>query len=882
MHGRLSHCLLSFVLIFSLAACGGGGGGGGGNTSQGSSSSPRSLSDQSVTFLFLEVRMIAGDTFGNIASAQGSGAITYTSSDTNVATVDESGRVTARNAGSTTITASVAADPVYRAASGSYTLIVKVLENQTLIFDQAGPLSLTEGDVVANIARGVGSGSVTYRSENPDIAVVDSEGYVTALAAGSTVITAKKWRDEKYYEAEASYVINVNPSGTIIMRAWIGAQDTQLEFPASADGLDLYTSRSLLCDILDYLNCLNAQHFNLGEETLLDTSATLSTTGHYVLKKEQQQAAIVISSDKLTGLSDRQLVSYNGQLFLFGGHDGNFNWRNEVWSSPDGRVWTLRTDNTSFSTLAEHRIVAFNNKLWAIGGLWSNHSDIWSSTDGVNWTQEVISAPFSARQYHQIVSFDNQLWLVGGYDGTDFKNDVWKSADGINWSLANPSAAFVADRTTVTGNGFGSFITPDELIVFDNKLWLFRGTLNSNTPAELWSSADGISWEKVAAPLDVIDRTLFQVAAHKGRIFIIAGNKNNNNVVSSSIDGITWDTRSYSNYPETTNHTVITHNDRLISVAASRTMSSTDGITWKELTSHADFPASSDSRVTSFNNNLWVIDRGWDPYIWSSTDGIIWKERTSENLFSKVSSAASIATFNNKLWLIGGRDYDRTTNEVWSSTDGVSWEQDTSEAAFPRRFTQHLTVHNNQLWLYGGYDENRLLNDVWVSSDGINWTLKSESIAPIPRIDASFFSYKDRLWIVGGGNAGSQLNDVWSSEDGAIWVQETASAEFSPRRSHEIILLNDQLWLYGGDTGDTFTNDIWRSDDGVHWTEIVGEASFTPRRAHEIVFHKDKMFLIGGETKDSAGMVRPINDVWSSTDGIEWRLGFYENFRFAD
>jgi formylglycine-generating enzyme len=72
------------------------------------------------------ITKIYGDTFTNAVAAgyNGSGAITYSSSNTTIATVNNFGQVTIHKVGETTITAEKAADTVYAHAQAEYTLMV--------------------------------------------------------------------------------------------------------------------------------------------------------------------------------------------------------------------------------------------------------------------------------------------------------------------------------------------------------------------------------------------------------------------------------------------------------------------------------------------------------------------------------------------------------------------------------------------------------------------------------------------------------------------------------------------------------------------------------------------------------------------------------------
>ena len=72
------------------------------------------------------------------------------------------------------------------------------------------------------------------------------------------------------------------------------------------------------------------------------------------------------------------------------------------------------------------------------------YNDIWSSADGKEWTLELAEAPWCTRHYHDVAVFDEKLWILGGAFcraatpeevGTDGNmNDVWYSEDGLDWA----------------------------------------------------------------------------------------------------------------------------------------------------------------------------------------------------------------------------------------------------------------------------------------------------------------------------------------------------------------------------------------------------------------------------------------------------------------
>lgn len=78
--------------------------------------------DPTVSFMSSSVTKNVGDTFSQTLITNSTGTITYSSSDTSLATVDASGKVTIIASGNVTITASQLADGKYKAITKSYTI----------------------------------------------------------------------------------------------------------------------------------------------------------------------------------------------------------------------------------------------------------------------------------------------------------------------------------------------------------------------------------------------------------------------------------------------------------------------------------------------------------------------------------------------------------------------------------------------------------------------------------------------------------------------------------------------------------------------------------------------------------------------------------------
>lgn len=110
--------------------------------------------------------------------------VTWTSDKLAVATVDDSGKITAVGAGTATITVTT--------ADGNKTATCKVTVTAPSLTLNKATANLSVGDTVtlkATVSAAAGN-SVIWTSDKPAVATVDDNGNVTAVAAGTAVITA--------------------------------------------------------------------------------------------------------------------------------------------------------------------------------------------------------------------------------------------------------------------------------------------------------------------------------------------------------------------------------------------------------------------------------------------------------------------------------------------------------------------------------------------------------------------------------------------------------------------------------------------------------------------------------------------------------------------
>lgn len=174
-------------------------------------------------------------------------------------------------------------------------------------------------------------------------------------------------------------------------------------------------------------------------------------------------------------------ASFNGKLWRLGGYqqrpdDVEFaddTYFSDVYSfttGSDQTEWTLVTNNAPWGARAFHSAVAFDDKLWLLGGTrgleytYQEMNDVWYTTDGENWVLATPNANWCPRWHHEVVVFRDRMWLMGGYDARQNPmNDVWSSADGIDWRLESAEAPWGKRANHALG-------------VFQDKMYLMGGT----------------------------------------------------------------------------------------------------------------------------------------------------------------------------------------------------------------------------------------------------------------------------------------------------------------------------------------------------------------------------------------------------------------------
>lgn len=212
---------------------------------------------------------------------------------------------------------------------------------------------------------------------------------------------------------------------------------------------------------------------------------------------------------------------------------------NEVWSSRDGASWRLEKANSfiddSFDPTKDWEgrhtagYVVFRDRMWIVGGdTGQGHyqNDVWASADGKRWECVTFDAPWGPRVLHYTVAFKGRIWVMGGQtlpqfapEEERFYDDVWSSADGRHWEKMDVTQPAWPQRGMIGGS-----------VVFKDRMWILGGGTydTPNLPSRLffndvWSSSDGVRWERHLEHAPWSPRQYHDVAVFDGKMWVLEG-----------------------------------------------------------------------------------------------------------------------------------------------------------------------------------------------------------------------------------------------------------------------------------------------------------------------------------------------------------------------
>lgn len=738
-----------------------------------------------LTFQFQNtgtVALIAEQTFTNPVSPQIEN-IVYESDDTEIASIDSAGIVTAKRAGEVIIRATIPETENYLSASSDFIA------------------SIAPRKVSLNLLIGRDD---TLISANTDVQV--------------------QLKETSQVNCDFSNITDCN-NGQII--ALSNTPHTSSAITSTASGYlalqhgDKQGDISLISSLQPPLQSSHKAISFKGYIWIFGGYSTEGLTNNIWRSRDGDNWELVAQSASFSPRSPVDIFEFNNQLWLVGSISNRND--NDIWRSTDGINWHLVNSDFGYSNRNGFSVTTFKDKMWIHGGYDFTKdeyiSEIWSSNDGITWTLETQDSLSTRRSWSTYTEFQGKLWLIGGHDiNRNRPNDIWSSSDGINWKQESADAGFrgrssgtqvnVVNNTLVMHGGIAALVDAND----------------SDFPNDVWLSTDGINWHQQTDNAAYGPRKFFATAVHNEKLFVLQGKHPESDARISNNwktpDGKTWYPVS-DKLPRMMNIQALSHDQQLVILSGSieyrvpkhDLWTSKSGYRWRS-NPEASFPDSKYIAFHAFNNRLWANSA---VNTHSSDDGVLWE------LANSTWPSGQKVQFNNKLWSI-----DTSSHAIYNTADGRTWEQVQSANNIPARTNARLVSYKNKLWLFGGIDiNNKTINDIWSSNDGISWTQETtNSILNIQYV-SQLIEYQGQLWAFSG-------DKIRYSQDGLNWSLATNTLPWFATYGYTILEHDNKLIALGGEGVDPagsstyiYSNEVWISENAIDWRKAL---------AHELSF----------------------------------------------
>jgi hypothetical protein len=312
--------------------------------------------------------------------------VTWSSSNTSVATIDATGTIATLTTGNTIITATSTTDPN---KNDSITLTITEANTVTSVTISGGDQSTAvDGNLTLTatvIATGTASTTVTWTSSNSSVATIGADGTITSLTTGTTIITATSTVDPTKSD---SINLTVNPPGTL---AWARQFGTSSHDFANAIATDAHGNVYVIGESTGALEGANAG----GTDAFIrsyDSKGTLRWTRQFGTS----------SDDHATGVA----TDAAGNVYAAGSTRGDLNGANagnadafiRSYDSNGAHRWTRQfgtssTDRaTGVATDAHGNVYASGYTYGALEGSNAGNNDAfirsYDSTGILRWTRQ--------------------------------------------------------------------------------------------------------------------------------------------------------------------------------------------------------------------------------------------------------------------------------------------------------------------------------------------------------------------------------------------------------------------------------------------------------------------------------------------------------------
>jgi len=199
----------------------------------------------------------------------------------------------------------------------------------------------------------------------------------------------------------------------------------------------------------------------------------------------------------------------------------------------------------------------------------------------------------------------------------------------------------------------------------------------------------------------------------------------------------------------------------------------------------------------------------------------------------------------------------------WFSANGKDWTKSTLPNSINNLAFLKYVYFNNAVYGLGHFEGNieqfSFRPEIYRTTDFIHWDTISKNSNLPNRFFYQPFVFNNKIWIIGGADKNGEYADVWNSPDAVNWSKQKDNLPFGKRIHSKIISFKGMLYL--------LNNDVWTSTDGLSWKlltkELIkGEDIF----GYSIAILDNKIWLLGCNRNGQFS-----SQVLVSEDGKNWQ-----------
>lgn len=442
-----------------------------------------------ITINDLPMELLVGEdiNIGAVLTPAEAGSLVYTSDNETVATVDETGTITALSEGTAKITVSFPGNKNY-AAANSEMFGITVSLNPTSVTTNlpSTPFEMWIGDSYALVATTTPTGlNVTYIPDNSGVVSVDENGVVTALKEGTASITVKVGDNKVYAEnstvatftvikiptvldVTVNYPQTYDPMSNFLVNGTVKMKET--EYGVDKGAVDIYLNEefkltvnvdnagSFSCD----LGPLNAGTYKLyakysDESGKFDEAEWPVNTATFEIGKKSltiDESSVSINDKVYDGTTS---ATISGSASLVGG--------DQVTVSSSGVSATFADEN-----VGSNKVVTVTG--FALDGADNNNYEL--TNPGFTLKGNITKAPLTVTAKDNSIKYGDEAANDGvTYNGFVNNEDASVLVGTLDYSYTNNKGAYGEEN-----NAIGTYqITPSGLTSDNYAITFVPGTL---------------------------------------------------------------------------------------------------------------------------------------------------------------------------------------------------------------------------------------------------------------------------------------------------------------------------------------------------------------------------------------------------------------------